>query len=91
MSSRLVDVVMRKGGIATVYLNRPTKFNGLSLPMFRAIEETALSLKENPDVRAVRLFFILCHVNPFTSSLIKYRSFLREEVEYSVRVSTFPP
>ena len=46
---------MRKGGIATVYLNRPKKFNGLSLPMFRAIEETALSLKNDPDVRAVVL------------------------------------
>ena len=55
MTSRLVEVVMRKGGIATVYLNRPNKFNGLSLPMFRAIEETALSLKNDPDVRAVVL------------------------------------
>ena len=55
MTSRLVEVVMRKGGIATVYLNRPKKFNGLSLPMFRAIEETALSLKNDPDVRAVVL------------------------------------
>ena len=38
-----------------MYLNRPKKFNGLSLPMFRAIEKTALDLKKNKEVRAVVL------------------------------------
>ncbi|HEY0974185.1 MAG TPA: crotonase/enoyl-CoA hydratase family protein [Solimonas sp.] len=43
------------GAVATVTLNRPEKHNGLDLPMFHAIENTAKALRKRKDVRAVIL------------------------------------
>jgi enoyl-CoA hydratase/carnithine racemase len=43
------------GAIATVTLNRPDKHNGLDLPMFHALVDTAKSLKKRKDIRAVIL------------------------------------
>ena len=51
----LVTVTVRPSGVAIVSLNRADKYNGLSLPMFREIESAALSLKEDPSIRAVVL------------------------------------
>lgn len=42
-------------GIATVSLNRPEKHNGLDLPMFKAITDTARALKGRRELRAVIL------------------------------------
>ena len=42
-------------GVAHVRLDRPSKRNGLDLPMFRAISRTARELRERKDVRAVVL------------------------------------
>jgi enoyl-CoA hydratase/carnithine racemase len=44
-----------ENGIAMVTLNRPEKYNGLDMPMFRAITETARSLKKDRSVRAIIL------------------------------------
>lgn len=44
-----------EGGIATVTLNRPDKYNGLDMPMFEAIAATARTLKKERKVRAVVL------------------------------------
>eukprot|EP00940_MAST-03C_sp_MAST-3C-sp2_P002284 g2284.t1 len=51
----LVRAEMLRSGIAMVRLNRPKKYNGLSIPMFRAIERAALTIAETEDVKAVVL------------------------------------
>jgi enoyl-CoA hydratase/carnithine racemase len=43
------------GSIATVWLNRPDKHNGVDLPMIAALIATAKKLKRNRDIRAVIL------------------------------------
>jgi enoyl-CoA hydratase/carnithine racemase len=42
-------------GIAEVMLSRPEKLNALDLPMFMALEQTLLSLRQLPGLRAVIL------------------------------------
>lgn len=42
-------------GIAMVTLNRPEKYNGLDMPMFKAITETARALKKDRRVRVIIL------------------------------------
>ena len=44
-----------ENGIAMVTLNRPEKYNGLDMPMFKAITEAARSLKKDRSVRAIIL------------------------------------
>jgi enoyl-CoA hydratase/carnithine racemase len=44
-----------ENGIALVTLNRPEKYNGLDMPMFKAITEAARSLKKDRSVRAIIL------------------------------------
>lgn len=44
-----------ENGIAMVTLNRPEKYNGLDMPMFRAITAAARSLRKDRSVRAVIL------------------------------------
>ena len=53
--SELVRVIT-EDQIATVTLNRPEQYNSLTIPMFEAIRDAALSLREDRDIRAV----ILC-------------------------------
>jgi len=43
------------GHVAEVMLNRPDKFNAVDLDMFRALDEVARSIAEEPSVRAVVL------------------------------------
>jgi len=44
-----------ENGIAMVTLNRPEKYNGLDMPMFRAITGAARRLKKDRSVRAIIL------------------------------------
>jgi enoyl-CoA hydratase/carnithine racemase len=44
-----------KDHIAYVSLNRPEKHNGLDLPLFRQLIDTAKKIKKNKDIRAVIL------------------------------------
>ncbi|ROU02154.1 crotonase/enoyl-CoA hydratase family protein [Marinobacter sp. R17] len=48
----LLDI---EGGIATVTLNRPDKYNGLDMPMFEAVAATARTLRKERQVRAIVL------------------------------------
>jgi enoyl-CoA hydratase/carnithine racemase len=45
----------RTGGIATLTLNRPERFNPLSMPMIAAIEAELAAIAADPSVRAVVL------------------------------------
>ena len=51
----LVNVVVRKSGLAVVTLARPKALNGLSLAMFKAVVGAAQSLATDPAVRGVVL------------------------------------
>jgi len=53
--SELVKISISENGIADVRLNRPEKYNGLNLEMFRAISEAGESLKSNKDIRVIVL------------------------------------
>lgn len=48
----LIDI---EDGIATVTLNRPSKYNSLDMPMFDAITKAAKALKKDRSVRAIIL------------------------------------
>lgn len=54
-AKKLVNVIELETGIYHVQLNRPEKMNALSVDMFETITSTAVSLKENKDIRAVIL------------------------------------
>ncbi len=53
MNDRVTTVIQEH--VAEVTLNRPDKLNALDLDMFRALDETARRLRDNPTVRAVVL------------------------------------
>ena len=57
MSSSTSDRVQIdiENGIAMVTLNRPKKYNGLDMPMFKAITDAARTLKKDRSVRAIIL------------------------------------
>jgi enoyl-CoA hydratase/carnithine racemase len=44
-----------ENGIAMVTLNRPEKYNGLDMPMFKAITDAARTLRKDRSVRAIIL------------------------------------
>ena len=50
-----VETTMDEKGIAHVVLNRPDKLNGMDLPMFEAVAETASKLRQDRNIRAVIL------------------------------------
>ena len=47
--------VTRDGSVATIWLNRPSKRNAMSYSMWALLEESALELAVDPDVRVVVL------------------------------------
>jgi enoyl-CoA hydratase/carnithine racemase len=47
--------VTRDGSVATIWLNRPSKRNAMSYSMWAGVEESALQLGADPDVRVVVL------------------------------------
>jgi len=54
-ASPRVTKEIESDGICTVTLNRPNKLNAVDMSMFEAIAETAHSLRDNKNVRAVIL------------------------------------
>ncbi|MDA5195047.1 enoyl-CoA hydratase [Govanella unica] len=47
--------VVRAGPVATVTLNRPERFNALSVEMIRALDETLGEIGDEPDIRVIVL------------------------------------
>jgi enoyl-CoA hydratase/carnithine racemase len=50
-----VETTIDENGICHVVLNRPDNLNGMDLPMFEAVAETASNLRQNKNIRAVIL------------------------------------
>ena len=50
-----VETTINEKGVAHVVLNRPDKLNGMDLPMFEAVAETASKLRQDRNIRAVIL------------------------------------
>lgn len=73
-----------RDGIAHVRLNRPDKFNGLDLPMIRALAAVPRQLRANPDLRAVILSGAgdaFCAGLDFASVAQQQRTFLLNAVK----------